>query len=1012
MDAVRLAVGLTLVATLAGSPALAAKPGTVAMPRVAATAKRAPSRLASQDLRYHRGVTPAHAAGVDNAQFIDINNIKMFITNTGSFAWDKTSGNAGLEFPKGTGKTAVFAAGLWMGGQVGGQTRVAVSEYSDEYGPGAMVSGAADDPTKAEYKVYKLYRNYDDAATRDAALADYNAGAVIHGAPAVTVQGDGSLNILGDEMMWAVYNDADPANHTNRAGSTLPLGIEVQQTTFAFNRQGPLGNTIFIQYRMINKGANTINNMYVSQWSDPDDGYAGDDLVGCDTTLSLGFVYNGTNNDNIYGAAVPAVGYDFFQGPKVAGVPLGMTSFNKYINGTDPNDFTKTYNLMKGLNADGSPLINPTNNQPTHYQVSGDPVLGSGWLDTNPADRRLQCSSGPFTMSPGDTQVVTTAIIVGQSTNRLASISLMKFEDSQAQAAFDANFVLPAPPTQPNVVATPLNGGVRLTWDTSSENYNQPPYQWEGYVVYQGASIAGPFTRLATFDRIDGITTVLDNDFNEQQGLILPTGKAFGTDAGVQYSMDLTTDAVRGGPLHNGTTYYYTVNAYSVGLGQVPQVLESANNVIAVVPQSPAAGVDLSSIDVSAIAQSQITAGPNPTTDVVSVNVVDPAQVIDASYKVGFKPTCATCTTQSWYVVRTVGATVDTVVNNWTDFAADQQNPVFDGLQVTESSFPLGELAQVNYVPAAGAPALDGADRGLRFFDGGADYAANDLGGTVPAGTHGPNVEIRFTGGAPGQKAYLYHRMLNAAAARVYHYIGFVDVPFTVWDTNTNTQLTARFLENEGPPPSSNLDGMWDPSTAGDGGREILWVDDPATDTYSASPDPQWTTDSTNVDILNASLPLLYEFSSRSVSGSQPASGDKVVFQTSIPASSNDVFTFSTKAANRFNATIAKSELSQVLAVPNPYFTHSTYEQNQFGRVVKFTHLPANCTVRLFNLAGELVRTIHKSDNTSQLSWDLLTDRGLPVASGVYLFHVDAPGVGSKVGKVVIFMEKERLNTF
>jgi len=128
---------------------------------------------------------------VDNAQFMDVNNIAMFITNTGSFAWDKTSGNAGLEFPKGTGKTAVFAAGLWIGGQVGGSTRVAVSEYSDEYGPGAMVGGVADDPTKAEYKVYKLFKTYTDTAVRDAALADYNAGAVPHGAPAVTVQGDG-----------------------------------------------------------------------------------------------------------------------------------------------------------------------------------------------------------------------------------------------------------------------------------------------------------------------------------------------------------------------------------------------------------------------------------------------------------------------------------------------------------------------------------------------------------------------------------------------------------------------------------------------------------------------------------------------------------------------------------------------------------------------------------------------------------------------------------------------------
>jgi hypothetical protein len=241
---------------------------------------------------FPRGNPTFHAAVVDNSQRIDVNNVSMVVTNTGSFAYDKGTGNAGLEFPKGTTKTAVFAAGLWLGAQVAGQTRVAVAEYSDEYGPGAMVGTVADDPTKAEYKVYKLSRRYTDTATRDAALADYNAGAVPHGAPVVTADPDGkSLDgILGDQMCWAVYNDADQTNHTNAAGNNgfsqdqRILGVEVQQTTFAFDQQGPLGNTVFIQYRIINKGANTLDNMFVSQWSDPDLGGYTDDLV--DATLA------------------------------------------------------------------------------------------------------------------------------------------------------------------------------------------------------------------------------------------------------------------------------------------------------------------------------------------------------------------------------------------------------------------------------------------------------------------------------------------------------------------------------------------------------------------------------------------------------------------------------------------------------------------------------------------------------------------------------------------------------
>ena len=103
---------------------------------------------------------------------------------------------------------------------------------------------------------------------------------------------------------------------------------------------------------------------------------------------------------------------------------------------------------------------------------------------------------------------------------------------------------------------------------------------------------------------------------------------------------------------------------------------------------------------------------------------------------------------------------------------------------------------------------------------------------------------------------------------------------------------------------------------------------------------------------------------------------------------------------------------AKVKAVPNPYFAHSTYELNRFNRQLKFTHLPAQCTIRIFNLAGDLVRTLNKNDATSQATWDLNTKNGLPVGSGVYIYHVDAPGAGTVTGKVAVFMEKERLNTF
>lgn len=976
---------------------------------------------AARDRQPMRRAFPVHVDGVDNNQTIGINNIRMFVTNTGSFAWDKVDAGqpAGFEFPKGTGKTAVFAAGLWLGCTINGNTRLAVSEYSDEYAPGAIVGTlpnvTPDDPNKAEYKVYKLDRVYADPNVRDAALADYSAGAVPHGAPVVTVQADGSLNTTGDEMMWAVYNDLDSTQHNNRADNLLKcMGVEVQQTTFGFSAQGALGNTIFLKYRFINKGPWFLDNMYASQWMDPDLGGATDDLVGCDVAKSIGFVYNATNNDAQYGATPPSVGVDFFQGPKVGGSPLGLSSFNKYINGTDPNSASKSYNYMKGLNADGSTVIDPTTGSPTKFVVNGDPVAGTGWLDSNPADRRMMLSAGPFTMAPGDTQEIVVGIVVGQSANRIASIALMKFLDQTAQSTFDLNFNVPPPPDPPTVKATPQHDGVLMTWDNHSENYNASGYVFEGYVVYQGASVAGPWTRIATFDKNDGITTVLDDQFDDQSYVALPKVAAQGNDKGIQYTYLATQDAIGGGPLRDGTRYYFTVRAYSVGLGLVPQVKESADTVRTVVSQTPPGGVDWASASVTTPVQGAYAAGIDAGTDNVSLSIIDPNQVVTADYKLGYKPNASGA--MMWYIVRTLGAAVDTVINNQTDFTGDVSYPIFDGIQLKVSGAPLGLLGRVTFVPAvAGSPpAFKGEpDIGGAFFDGSADYASVIL----PMGSAIANddiakskdIEMRLTGplGASqvaGQKGYRYLRTRDAGGNRVYQYQDYVDVPFTVWDVKADQQLNVGFLENTG-----YFDGRWDPDslpdfTAQSDDREFVGI---YTSAYSAVPSATY-----QVDWLAAggTLDILYGFWPNSTS--QPtAAGDKVVFATS-KRSPNDYYTFSSTAPNRSNMTMAKSELSRVLAVPNPYFAHSAYELDQFNRVIKFTHLPQQCTIRLFTLAGDLVRTIRKNDATSQATWNLQTDNGLPIGSGIYVYHVEAPGIGNKVGKLAVFLEKERLNNY
>ncbi len=85
--------------------------------------------------------------------------------------------------------------------------------------------------------------------------------------------------------------------------------------------------------------------------------------------------------------------------------------------------------------------------------------------------------------------------------------------------------------------------------------------------------------------------------------------------------------------------------------------------------------------------------------------------------------------------------------------------------------------------------------------------------------------------------------------------------------------------------------------------------------------------------------------------------------------------------------------------VPNPYYAFSEYEGTRLDTRVKITNLPEKCTVTIYSVNGKLIRTYKKDSEITSLDWDLNNHKGIPVAGGVYLIHVDIPGVGEKILK-------------
>jgi hypothetical protein len=110
-------------------------------------------------------------------------------------------------------------------------------------------------------------------------------------------------------------------------------------------------------------------------------------------------------------------------------------------------------------------------------------------------------------------------------------------------------------------------------------------------------------------------------------------------------------------------------------------------------------------------------------------------------------------------------------------------------------------------------------------------------------------------------------------------------------------------------------------------------------------------------------------------------------------------FNTSDLAAVRGDLATAEDALSDIRVVPNPYFGASGYEVNQLENLVKIINLPDVCEVSIYTVNGVLVRSFSKASSITSVSWDLKNHAGIPIGSGMYIIHVDAPGIGEKVLK-------------
>lgn len=429
--------------------------------------------------------------------------------------------------------------------------------------------------------------------------------------------------------------------------------------------------------------------------------------------------------------------------------------------------------------------------------------------------------------------------------------------------------------------------------------------------------------------------------------------------------------------LINGVTYWYDVTAYDFQPFSFPRSLENGIAGIATTPRSDATGiVQGSAFDIEHTGSSDGS---------VEVLVVQPDSITGHEYEVGFYEGDPPLL---WYLKDL--ETGINVLDSMSNQIGNDDYPVVNGM-VVKVAGPSPGISSWEYIPSDNRW-ITGVNWGGGYFFGGLDLGSIFFGSSLEAADY-VTIEVRFSE-TEHQKAYDYLRGGDPS----YGYIGYFEVPFTVWDVTADPprQINAAFAENNGQPEH---DSTWGPSFSSNG-REYLFI---LLSDYTETPIEYYTTrriyqDADEFDVLFAGW-----FVARADAEGNPRTwteGDTFRIAPYFVNLVTDVFTFKT---NKPNISTDLVNLDDIRVVPNPYIVRNNWEPSRDYSRIAFTRLPDECTIRIYTIAGDLIRTLRhdSAEFDGNENWDLMNKNNQKVAAGIYIYHVESD-YGEKIGKFAV----------
>jgi hypothetical protein len=680
-----------------------------------------------------------------------------------------------------------------------------------------------------------------------------------------------------------------------------------------------------------------------------DDGEPLNDDLGKDGVGPFDRQYNGPDEGEADGLPTPGEP-DFDRTDKDESDQIGLTSMS-------------IYRLVDGGGGDGW----PKHDEGLWRRMANYSVFDTSLQRSN---IHMLFGSGPFILEQNRRERFSMAFLCGSDLEDLTANKIT------VQEIYNADYNFSKPPLKPNLKVVPGDGRVFLYWDALAEesrdpllpdSIGNPRKDFEGYMIYRSTEPDFNDIKIITNSRGEDVYWKPIAQFDLVDGIEGPdpigiNGAHFwrGSETGLRHSY-VDTDVT------NGQRYFYAVVSYDQGDPEFRGVGLQPTECTKIIRESFTGEIEFVDVNTAVVTPNAAAAGYIPPTvegdldqvtegigtGSLAVQVLDPANIVDGDkYRVEFTAggTFPAYFTEYYSLYRVLPDTLLPVALNMdaTVFGESHPSPPLDGFVITfENDTALG---------------IDYTRTGWLIGNSNLDIQA------VP--------HTRFTSRAAPWPSDYKIKFFDTYADTSFNFK--IPVMFKIYNTTEGYDAAFELFDNDG---SGTL-------THGD----VITIIEFVGTAYRFAYDIQYNRP------INPFEPP-----------DDPVAGDEYVIRTNRPFNSGDYFEFTTVAASS-SKEMAKEQLDDIKVVPNPYIMGASWEPRRlFGagrgqRKIDFIHLPDKCTIRIFTISGALVKTIEHDNHVldGSQSWNLVSEDGMDIAYGVYIYHIDAPGIGSKIGKFAI----------